>query len=116
MIGKIKDLIKRHPLHRKIFAIRQGTRKGEFFVYISESDEDYNFLILPEIDTVTVKKPEFDHGLNKKIVEVVEKLPDNIYQICCAQYNESKSKNDINRLKQSLTPSGLDSGKRKKKR
>lgn len=110
MITKIKDLLAKKPKHhRKIYAIRGGTHRGEFFVYISEDQDNYNFLIIPEIDVATVSKADFDTGIKEKIVDLVEKLPDNVYQICCAQYNEAKSKNDINRLKQSLTSSSVDS-------
>ena len=108
MIKKLKGLLNKDPYHRKIFAVNHGTHKGHFYVYISTDDKCYNFLVLPEIDTISIEHETFAVGLKKKIVAVVEKLPHNVYEICCAQYNEAKSKNNINRLKQSLTQSGVD--------
>jgi hypothetical protein len=108
MINKIKGLLNKNPLHRKIYAVNKGTRRGNFYVYISSNEKQHNFLILPEIDTVSIDHDIFDHGLKNKIVELVEKLPHNVYEICCAQYNEAKSKNNINRLKQSAASSSLD--------
>lgn len=73
-----------------------------------------NFLVLPENDAVSMTIKEFEQGIQNKIVDCIEKLPHNVYEICCAQYNEAKAKSDINRLKQSTTPSGVDSGEREK--
>jgi hypothetical protein len=70
--------------------------------------------MLPYNDAITINKTEFESGLEKKIVDYIEKLPNNVYEICCAQYNESKAKSNINRLKQSSTSSGMDSGEHEK--
>ena len=51
----------------------------------------------------------------KKVIQFLEKIPKNVYEICKAQYNESKSKDNINRLKQSASSSSVDRGKRKSK-
>lgn len=112
MINKLKGLFNKDPYHRKIFGVNHGTHKGHFYVYVSTDDTHYNFLVLPEIDTISIEHETFTTGLKKGIVAVVEKLPHNVYEICCAQYNEAKSKNNINRLKQSLTQGGMDHGER----
>lgn len=104
----------RDNMHRKIFAVREGSYKGNFFVYISQDSDNYNFLILPENDATTITKDQFKQGINKKVVDYIEKIPHNVYEICCAQYNESKAKQNINRLKQSTTSSGVDIGEREK--
>jgi hypothetical protein len=108
MINKLKGLLNKDKYHRKIFAVNHGTHKGHFYVYISTDEKQHNFLVLPEIDTISIEHETFETGLKRKIVAVVEKLPHNVYEICCAQYNEAKSKNNINRLKQSFTSSGVD--------
>lgn len=99
--------------NRSIYAVREGTYKGNFFVFINIVDENYNFLALPDNQPVTVPVKEFDIGVEKKIVDYIEELPKNVHTICCAQYNESKAKDNINRLKQSATQSGVDSRERK---
>ena len=85
-------------------------------MYISTVEDKHNFLVLPYNTTESVNVKEFEEGIDKKIVDYIEKLPKNVYEICCAQYNESKAKDDINRLKQSTASSGVDRRKRKKKR
>jgi hypothetical protein len=102
-------------MRRRIYAIREGSYKGNFFVYIGQDDKNYNFLCLPDNEPVEVPKEKFNKGIQEKIVDYIEKLPHNVYEICCAQYNESKAKQNINRLKQSTTPSGVDNRKRSKK-
>ena len=93
--------------------MNHGIHKGKFLVYIDSIEEDHNFLILPEIDTQTIKKTDFEEGLKKTIVDLIERLPHNIYELCRAQYNESKTKSNNSRLKQSVTQSCMDRTKRK---
>lgn len=113
---RLKSFLKKRRLSRGIYAVRQGTHKGHFFVYISTVEDKHNFLVLPYNTTESVNVKEFEEGVDKKIVDYIEKLPKNVYEICCAQYNESKAKDDINRLKQSTASSSVDRRKRKKKR
>ena len=120
MINYFKDLLtskllKRGGLDRNIYAVNEGSYKGEFFVYINGDDNNYYFLSLPHNNVVTVPLDEFNTGLEKKVIQFLEKIPKNVYEICKAQYNESKSKDNINRLKQSVTSSSVDRGKRKSK-
>lgn len=109
-IESLTRLFKANNLKRGIFAVRQGEYKGHFFVFVSETDDKYNFLVLPYNTTINVPKDQFEQGIENKIVDYIEKLPNNVHEICCAQYNEAKAKSDINRLKQSTTQSGVDSG------
>ena len=51
---------------------------------------------------------EFRSGIDNKIIELLEKIPDDVYEICLAQFNEAHAKDNINRLKQPPTPSGVD--------
>ena len=113
-VQKIKSLLERDKLKRRIYAVREGTYKGNFIVYINTTGEDYNFLMLPFNEPLTMSQNDFNSGIDKKIVDYIEKIPHNVYEICCAQYNESKAKQNINRLKQPATSSGVDIGERKK--
>ena len=107
-VQKIKSLLERDKLKRCIYAVREGTYKGNFIVYINTNGEDYNLLMLPFNEPLTMSQNEFNSGIENKIVDYIEKLPHNVYQICCAQYNESKAKDNINRLKQSTASSSMD--------
>lgn len=105
--------LKKEQLDGNIYAVRHGTYKGNFIVYINSIGEDYNFLVLPFNDVLTITKKEFEDGIREKIVDIIERLPHNVYEICCAQYNESKTKSNIDRLKQSAAQSSMDRSKRK---
>ena len=48
----------------------------------------YKFLSLPGMEQRDVPKKKFYDGINNKIIEPVEALPKNIYQICAAQYKK----------------------------
>ena len=118
MLDQLKDflndrLFKKDAKSRGIFAINEGSFKGEFFVYIRETEEYYHFLSLPHNNPVAVPVEEFKIGVDKKIIEPLEKLPTKVYEICVAQYNEAKAKDNINRLKQSAASSGVDKRKSK---
>ncbi len=105
--------LKRDNLQKKIFAVRDGVFKGLFLVYISTTDDEFNFLVLPENEVMSITKAQWKKGVDNKIVDLIRKLPDNVYEICCAQYNESKARSNINRLKQPAASSGMDSGEHK---
>ena len=75
-------------------------------------EKAFYFLSLPDNTPVDVPAEVFLQGMKSKIVEHIEKLPYNVYEICKAQYNETKSKHIVNRLKQSAASSGVDSGER----
>lgn len=109
MIEWIKRAFSRNPHRRAIYAINHGTSRGNFFVYMSHDDQVYNFLSLPYNESIQVPAEQFKIGVQEGIVELLERLPHNIYEICVAQHNESKSRQNIDRLKQSAASSSLDS-------
>ena len=110
----VNKIAKGNKYVRNMYAISQGSFRGEFFVYINHDDRNYYFLSLPHNNTREVSVDDFNEGIKEGIVEYLEKIPKDVYEICVAQYNEAKAKNNINRLKQPTTSRGLDSGKRKR--
>lgn len=105
-----KRKINNESYNGRCYAITQGKYKGNFFVYMQHDSDTFNFLSLPDMDCVEIPADVFKQGIQSKIVDHIEVLPDNIYNLCKAQYNEARTKNNINRLKQSATPSSMDSG------
>jgi len=82
-----------HPKKKFLYAITGGVYLGEMFVYI-ESDNSLNehhFLSLPDMKIRTVSDDKFKFGLDNKIVDVVKKLPSDIYQTCKKQYFKNKT-------------------------
>ena len=107
-IDNIKSILKNNKYNRACYAVLHGIHKGSFIVYMSEDEKMINFLVLPDMTTLEVPKEVFNNAIERKIVDYIRKLPNNVYKICVAQYNESKSKDNINRLKQSAPSSSVD--------
>ena len=112
----VNKLAKGNKYVRNMYAISQGSFRGEFFIYINHDDKNYYFLSLPYNNVREVPVNDFNEGIKKGLVEFLEKIPKNVYEICVAQYNEAKAKNNINRLKQPTPPRSVDSGKRSRHR
>jgi hypothetical protein len=85
---------KMHPKKGFVYAVTTGTYAGQLFVYIepSKTEQTYNFLALPEMITRSVPKEKFDFGLRNKIIDVVERLPGDIYSTCILQYKKNTKK------------------------
>ena len=115
-IETLKELLKNKEKSRACYAILHGSYKGDFIVYMGKTDKVWNFLRLPGMEPLEIPSDVMSNAIDKKIVDFIENLPKNIYKTCVKQYNESKSKDNISRLKQSLTSSGVDNTEREKER
>jgi hypothetical protein len=80
-----------HPRVRHIYAVTAGDYVGQFFVYIEKVDNSYCFLTLPDMYVRYVPTQEFEDGIDKKIVDPVEKMPLEVFNICVAQYRKSET-------------------------
>ena len=108
-----RDWFKRSDILQYMYAIREGDYKGCFFVCVSIDEDKYNFLSLPDREPVSVPKDDFSRGIKTKIVDLVEKIPYNVFTVCEAQYNSEIKRLNNSRLKQPAAPSSLDNRKRK---
>ena len=115
-IETIKGLLKNKENPRGCYAVLHGTLKGNFLVCIGNTDTKWSFLRLPDMEPIDIPSDVWKNAIDKKIVDYIEKLPQNIYKTCVAQYNESKSKNNINRLKQPPSQGGVDNTERPEER
>lgn len=91
MVGKI---FKREPEPKKSipYAVQNGHYVGEMFVYMEKDDKNFYFISIPKNLNREVPKDKFFFGVENKILEEVEKLPNNIYSILKAQYSYNKHK------------------------
>ena len=85
-VGIQKIFKSSHPIKRQLYAVTGGKYLGEFFVFIEESDTDMLFLSLPSMEKRAVPRDKFNMGINTKILDPVEKLSNNMYDLCKAQY------------------------------
>jgi hypothetical protein len=81
---------KKHPQKGFVYAVTTGIYAGQLFVFMEKTKQnEYNFLALPEMSVKAVPTDKFDFGLKNKIVDIVERLPKNIYTTCIKQYRKN---------------------------
>lgn len=88
MIFKVS---KEHPQQRYIYAVTKGAYLGELLVFMTLENNSLSFLSLPDMKIREIPYDKFDYGLKEGIVDIVEKLPKDVYETCCVQYKKNKS-------------------------
>jgi len=81
---------KTHPQKGYVYAIIAGKYVGQLFVYVESNKTEHSFLSLPEMVLRAVPLDKFKIGLNNKIIDIVERLPKDIYNICVKQHRKLK--------------------------
>ena len=87
--------LQQHPKKKFIYAVTGGKYLGELLVYVEQQDELYSFLSLPLMQNRLIPIDKFQFGLQERIVEIVRKIPANIYTVCCAQHKKNVEENNI---------------------
>jgi hypothetical protein len=80
------------PQLGNIYAVNAGTYMGEFLVLVEESDQ-YIFLSLPDFHIRHVPREKYQLGIENKILDFREKLPEDVFVQCISKYNELKAGN-----------------------
>lgn len=80
---------KTHPKKGYVYAITGGKYLGELFVFMENNDNQNFFLSLPEMKIRTVPCDKFKFGLDNKIIDIVERLPRKVFNVCNVQYNKN---------------------------
>ena len=73
------------------FAILRGKYAGEFWVLIEENEKEFNFLSLPYLKKQSVPKEKVDVGINLKIMDFIQNIPNKVFKVCEKQYKNIKS-------------------------
>lgn len=71
-----------------MYFVKFGQRTGQFLI-IMEYDKTkniYGVLGLPESETIYLTKKDLDEGIDKKVLDFVEKLPEDIFSTCKDEY------------------------------
>ena len=71
---------------RNVYFVRQGTHKGDFLVEVDRIDGNKVFLALPDKNIHTIPIDDFNNGVKNKILDIVEKLPRSVYNVCKKEY------------------------------
>jgi hypothetical protein len=85
---------KKSPVNGSAYAVSTGTYAGEMLIFIEEDDKKmFHFLGVPTMENRSFPATAFNHAVNTKIVDLVEVVPDYVFEISKAQYeknNETK--------------------------
>ena len=82
-------LFNKHPKKGCVYAITTGKYLGELFVFIEKKENSFKFLSLPTMNVRDVPEDKFSLGLKNKIIDLVERLPSNVYSTCIKQYRKN---------------------------
>lgn len=83
------------PKKRYIYAVTGGKYLGELLVFMEQRGDDAVFLTLPDMKNRNIPVAKFNFGVKENIVEVVEKLPRAVYNVCKLQYKKNMENNVV---------------------
>lgn len=72
-----------------MYAVHSGDRVGSFFVYIKEEDRGKTnaLLIMPNpMEALYVNKKDIKFDIQYKNIKFVKRLPDDVYEVCKANF------------------------------
>ena len=79
----------KHPRPRFVYAVTGGKYLGELLIYAKSDNSDYYFLTLPEMKSRIIPKEKFNFAIQEGIVETVQKIPKDVYNVCLKQHAKS---------------------------
>lgn len=71
------------PEERGVYAF-QKIKMGEFLLFLNEDELQYNFMQLPDRYEYSLTKKDFIRAIKEKILEFVEVLPMDVYEVSVA--------------------------------
>ena len=80
-----------------LFAVQSGDYVGQMFAVVDLTKDAIDCLSVPAMKNVNVTKEKFDFGRNHGIIEYVETVTKDVFQVIHAQY--TKNENADNRFK-----------------
>lgn len=85
MLSKL--LKKTKSLIGNFYVVEGGTYGGDYLVLMEENPLNYIFFVLPDKQRRIITKEDFDRGIENKVVKLIEKLPNYVYEVCKKEYN-----------------------------
>lgn len=71
------------PEHRGLYAFAKH-RRGDFILFIKEDSEVLEFMQLPDRYQIFLTKEEFCKGITTKLLEFVEQIPEDVFEVAAA--------------------------------
>lgn len=80
------------PQPRGVYAFTKH-RRGDFLLFIKEDSEVLEFMQLPDRYQVCLTKQEFHEGVTTKLLDFVEQIPEDVYEVASANIENYKKLN-----------------------
>jgi hypothetical protein len=80
------------PQQRGIYAFTKH-RRGDFILFIKEDSEVLEFMQLPDRYQVCLTKQEFHEGVTTKLLDFVEQIPEEVFEVASANIENYKKIN-----------------------
>jgi hypothetical protein len=71
------------PLPRGVYAFTKH-RRGDFILFIKEDSDVLEFMQLPDRYQICLTKKEFSEGLSTKLLDFVEQIPEEVFEVAAA--------------------------------
>jgi hypothetical protein len=75
----------------KVYAVTTGQYVGQMLCFVEKKDGKYGFLSIPTMKNHWLDIKEFDHAIDNKIIEFVEKIPSEIKKVTKAQFQKNET-------------------------
>ncbi len=80
------------PLTRGVYAFTKH-RRGDFILFIKEDSEVLEFMQLPDRYQICLTKEEFSEGVKTKLLDFVEQIPEEVFEVAAANIEKFEKKN-----------------------
>lgn len=70
-------------MERSLYAFTQY-RRGEFLLFLNEVGDACEFMQLPDRYKITLTREEFNKGIETGLIDFVEKIPKDVFEVCQA--------------------------------
>jgi hypothetical protein len=75
------------PKERGTYAFMKH-RRGEFILYLEQDGDVLRFMQLPDLYVIALSKEEFTAGICTNLLEFVEQVPEDVFDVCKANANK----------------------------
>ena len=76
------------PRKQSLYAFTRF-RKGEFLLYVDTEENVHRFMQLPDRYIVNLTAKEFHQGVVEKLLDFVEIIPDDVFEVCKVNIQET---------------------------
>ncbi len=79
------------PLERGVYAFTKH-RRGDFILFLKEDSEVLEFMQLPDRYQICLTKKEFTEGITTKLLDFVEQIPEDVFEVAAANIERYEKK------------------------